>query len=30
MQVGDYADWSSWSDHCPLMVEIPSLLEAAH
>jgi endonuclease/exonuclease/phosphatase family metal-dependent hydrolase len=29
MQVGDHADWSSMSDHCPLTVEVSSLLEAA-
>jgi exonuclease III len=29
MQVGNHADWSSMSDHCPLTVEVSSLLEAA-
>jgi hypothetical protein len=35
IEAGNHADWSSWSDHCPLMVEISMveispLIEAAH
>jgi endonuclease/exonuclease/phosphatase family metal-dependent hydrolase len=30
IEVGNYSDWSPWSDHCPLMVEMSSLIKAAH